>query len=81
MKIYVDIEEVIEAIKPMAGVGNKVLDRIRELPADPDVVKVTRCANCKFNCYSHKCLNPDTFFLIPDDFDYCSCGRNKDETD
>ena len=32
MKKYVDVEEVIEAIKPMAGVGNKVLDRIRNLP-------------------------------------------------
>ncbi len=58
MKKYVDVETVIEAIKPMAGVGNKVLDRIRNLPpADviPDrvVTELTQMSNtldCQTPC-------------------------------
>lgn len=28
-----------------------------------DVVQVVRCRDCKYNTSTHKCLNPDSFFL------------------
>lgn len=36
---YIDRDETIKALRPMAGVGNKVLDRVRGLPP-ADVIPV-----------------------------------------
>lgn len=44
-----------------------------------DVVPVVRCKNCKYNTTTHKCLNPDSFFLIPKDDDFCSYGKRREE--
>lgn len=44
-----------------------------------DVVLVVRCKNCKYNTTTHKCLNPDSFFLIPKDDDFCSYGKRREE--
>ena len=53
-------------------------DGIKSLePAD--VVPVVRCKDCKYNATTHKCLNPDSFFLIPKDDDFCSYGTRREE--
>lgn len=44
-----------------------------------DVVQVVRCKDCKYNATTHKCLNPDSFFLIPKDNDFCSYGERREE--
>lgn len=44
-----------------------------------DVVPVVRCKDCKYNATTHKCLNPDSFFLIPKDDDFCSYGKHREE--
>ena len=50
--------------------------------SDCDVVEVVRCKDCRYNTSSHKCLNPDSFFLIPADDFYCGYAeRRSDETD
>lgn len=36
---YIDREETIKALKPMAGVGNRVLDRVKDLPP-ADVIPI-----------------------------------------
>ena len=43
-----------------------------------DVVPVIRCKDCKYNATTHKCLNPDSFFLIPKDDDFCSYGERRE---
>lgn len=43
-----------------------------------DVVQVVRCKDCKYNATTHKCLNPDSFFLIPKDDDFCSYGERRE---
>lgn len=43
-----------------------------------DVVQVVRCRDCKYNTSTHKCLNPDSFFLVPKDNDFCSYGERKE---
>ena len=35
MREYVTKQQVIDAIAPMAGVGNRVLDKVRYLPGIP----------------------------------------------
>ena len=44
-----------------------------------DVVPVVRCKDCKYNATTHKCLNLDSFFLIPKDDDFCSYGERRGE--
>jgi len=43
-----------------------------------DVVQVVRCRDCKYNTSTHKCLNSDSFFLVPKDNDFCSYGERKE---
>ena len=43
-----------------------------------DVAPVVRCKDCKYNRGSKKCLNPDSFFAVPKDDDFCSYGERKD---
>ena len=52
----------------------------RQIPsAQPEIV---RCKDCRFNTYSKKCLNPDSFFLVPADDFYCGYAeRRTDEAD
>lgn len=50
---------------------------INAIPA-ADVAPVVRCKDCKYNRGSKKCLNPDSFFAVPKDDDFCSYGERKD---
>lgn len=50
---------------------------INAIPA-ADVAPVVRCKDCKYNRGSKKCLNPDSFFAVPKDDDFCSYGERKE---
>lgn len=50
---------------------------INAIPA-ADVAPVVRCKDCKHNRGSKKCLNPDSFFAVPKDDDFCSYGERKE---
>ena len=66
-------------LTPDGGVDiNDALEILKNLPsAEPEII---RCKDCKYNASSHKCLNPDGFFLIPKDDDFCSYAeRGKNE--
>lgn len=54
-----------------------MLDEV-ECSQPSDVVPVVRCKDCKYNRGSKKCLNPDSFFAVPKDDDFCSYGERKD---
>lgn len=54
--------------------GTELID---DMPA-ADVAPVVRCKDCKYNRGSKKCLNPDSFFAVPKDNDFCSYGERKD---
>jgi hypothetical protein len=43
-----------------------------------DVAPVVRCKDCKYNVGTKKCLNPDSFFAVPKDDDFCSYGERKE---
>lgn len=38
---------------------------------------IVRCKDCKYNRGDHKCLNPDSIIIIPDDNDFCSYGERR----
>ena len=42
--------------------------------AQPEIV---RCKDCKYNVSSHKCLHPESFFLVPDDDFYCGYAERR----
>lgn len=49
------------------------------LTEEADSVPVVRCKDCKYNRGSKKCLNPDSFFAVPKDDDFCSYGERKEK--
>lgn len=79
--------EQLDIIPSVDGMGNptnaedfRVQFLGTVLKVEPaDVVKVVRCKDCKYNATTHKCLNPDSFFLIPKDDDFCSYGEKREE--
>ena len=51
---------------------------IEQLPsAQPEII---RCKDCKYNATSKKCLNPNSFFLVPTDDDFCSFAERREVT-
>lgn len=49
--------------------------RGEKLPsAQPEII---RCKDCKYNATSKKCLNPNSFFLVPADDDFCSRAERR----
>lgn len=59
------------------GIADCIASEIDQLPA-ADVAPVVRCKDCKYNRGGNKCLNPDSFFAVPADDDFCSYGERKD---
>ena len=54
-------------------------EQIKELPsAQPEII---RCKDCKYNATSKKCLNPNSFFLVPADDDFCSYAERREVTE
>lgn len=53
----------------------------KSLVPSADVAQVVRCRDCKFNSGAKKCLNPDSFFVVPSDDDFCSYGELMDGGD
>lgn len=78
--------EKLDIIPSVDGMGNptnaedfRVQFLGTVLKVEPaDVVQVVRCRDCKYNTSTHKCLNPDSFFLVPKDNDFCSYGERKE---
>lgn len=44
-----------------------------------DVVEVVRCKDCRYNKGINKCIHKDSIIKIPDDNDYCSYGKRREE--
>lgn len=86
MAEYIDRAEAVKSVlrmrRPENSVAqNRMLSIIQmdmlKLPA-ADVVPVVRCKDCKYNVGTKKCLNPDSFFAVPKDDDFCSYGERKE---
>lgn len=86
MAEYIDraaaVKSVLRMRRPENSVAqNRMLSVIQmdmlKLPA-ADVVPVVRCKDCKYNVGTKKCLNPDSFFAVPKDDDFCSYGERKE---
>lgn len=89
MAEYIDraaaVKSVLRMRRPENSVAqNRMLSIIQmdmlKLPT-ADVVPVVRCKDCKYNVGTKKCLNPDSFFAVPKDDDFCSYGERKDGGD
>jgi hypothetical protein len=86
MAEYIDraaaVKSVLRMRRPENSVAqNRMLSIIQmdmlKLPT-ADVVPVVRCKDCKYNVGTKKCLNPDSFFAVPKDDDFCSYGERKE---
>lgn len=72
------IDIVVFECGKWTGLAKEISKQLKRLTA-ADVVQVVRCRDCKYNSSTHKCLNPDSFFLIPKDDDFCSYGKHREE--
>lgn len=86
MAEYIKREEALRAVQGQRGpcrspAQNRMLDYLRaaimRVPAT-DVAEVVRCKDCKYNIGTKKCLNPDSFFAMPKDDDFCSYGERRE---
>lgn len=81
---YIRREDVLKGQKTGTFANGICLEAKACVPVDyieslepADVIPVVMCKDCKYNTTTHKCLNPDSFFLIPKDDDFCSYGERK----
>ena len=51
------------------------LKAIEKQPA----IDIVFCKDCRYNNGDHKCLNPESFFRVPGDNDFCSYGLRKED--
>ena len=72
------IDIVVFECGKWTGLAKEISKQLKQLPA-ADVAPVVRCKDCKYNATTYKCLNPDSFFLIPKDDDFCSYGKHREE--
>lgn len=70
------IDAVESMLRRKFGIGGDLAEiTLAELPsAQPEII---RCKDCKYNATSKKCLNPNSFFLVPADDDYCSFAERR----
>ena len=86
MAEYIDRAAAVKSVLRMRRSENSVAQNrmlsiiqmdMLKLPT-ADVVPVVRCKDCKYNVGTKKCLNPDSFFAVPKDDDFCSYGERKE---
>ena len=84
MAEYIERETAVDAVSevyydtPDVNLSAEKFEAaINAIPA-ADVSPVVKCKDCKYNVGTKKCLNPDSFFAVPKDDDFCSYGERKD---
>ena len=84
MKDLINRQAAIDAVSNMLrrkfGIGGDLAEiTLAELPsAQPEII---RCKDCRYNASSHKCLQPDSFFLVPTDDFYCGYAERRLKND
>ena len=84
--------EAIEKARANVGhnlersIGKSIIEILDEVGRDVDRLpsaqtEIIRCKDCKYNATSKKCLNPDSFFLVPTDDDFCSLAERREVED
>lgn len=85
MRKLIDLDTAINAIEKESQVDGaygymdtkSIVDLLNSLsPVQPEII---RCRDCKYNTGDYKCLNPDSFFLVPADDDFCSYAERREE--
>ena len=76
MQDLIDRQEAIRAFDD-AGfcTHGYIVDVLKELPSAQS--EIIRCKDCKYNVSSHKCLQPDSFFLVTADDFYCGYAERR----
>ena len=75
---YINYTDVIEQDGVVYVPLRDVLRGAEKIPAE-DVAKVVRCKDCRYNDGGRKCLYPDSIIAVPDDDDFCSYGKKREE--
>ena len=78
---YEDMKETYwldsEKLAKCANEHRQIAEWLRELQERRKQPEIIRCGECRFNVSSHKCLHPESFFLVPDDDFYCGYAERR----
>ena len=75
-----DIEAIMQlpSVRPdLSEYSDKLWQKAYERGKAEAQAEIVRCKDCRFNTYSKKCLNPDSFFLVPADDFYCGYAERR----
>lgn len=75
-----DIEAIMQlpsARPDLSEYSDKLWQKAYERGKAEAQAEIVRCKDCRFNTYSKKCLNPDSFFLVPADDFYCGYAERR----
>ena len=73
-------EEAIYWLRNLIGNHSDYYDNALEMAIKAlEQSEIIRCKDCKYNVSSHKCLHPESFFLVPDDDFYCGYANPRTE--
>ena len=75
-----DIEAIMQlpSVRPdLSEYSDKLWQKAYECGKAEAQAEIVRCKDCRFNTYSKKCLNPDSFFLVPADDFYCGYAERR----
>ena len=71
---YMDMKDSVYEAEQLAGWLNELKVLRERINAQPELI---RCKDCKYNVSSHKCLQPDSFFLVTSDDFYCGYAKRR----
>ena len=76
-RIFDAVKALPSAAPDLSEYSDKLWERAYERGKAAAQAEIVRCKDCRFNTYSKKCLNPDSFFLVPADDFYCGYAERK----
>lgn len=69
----------IQACLICAEQYRQLAEWLSELKERRKQIDVIHCGECRFNVSSHKCLHPESFFLVPPDDFYCGYAERRSD--
>lgn len=77
-----DLDDTVEKLiarndAKCADEHRQIAEWLKELIKRRKQPEIICCKDCRFNVSSHKCLHPESFFLVPDDDFYCGYAERR----
>jgi hypothetical protein len=75
--LYESLTVIVADAEKKTDEDKQLTKWLKELVERRKQSEIIRCKDCKHNVSSHKCLHPESFFLVPDDDFYCGYAERR----